>query len=108
MYRVDIYRVDPASIAHMKLVALVAIGATALLAAVLALRFGWRSWWAILLAAVAVPTLSTLLAGGAPNWPIMEYIIDVVAPLALLGLPAAVVGCVVGVAIRWFARRKPT
>ncbi len=109
MDQVDVYQVDPASVAHGHLIGLVLIGVTAMLAALLAIRFGWRSWWAILLSGIAVPTITTLAAGGAlpgANWPLIDYISDVVMPLAVIGLSAAAVGSVIGAAIRWLLRRK--
>jgi len=109
MYQVDVYTVDPASVAHGHCVGLIAVGLTSLISALLVMRLGWRSWWAIIVAAIAVPTMTTLVAGGAwpgPNWPLSNFMFDVVMPLAVVGFAAAAVGSAVGVLLRWLVRRK--
>lgn len=110
MHQVDVYAVDPASVAHGHWVALTAVGATALVCALLVVRFGWRMWWAVIIAAIAVPTITVLAAGGGrpgPDWPLTQFIADVVAPLSTLGFAAAAVGSAVGASLRWLLRRKP-
>lgn len=109
MYRVDVFTVDPASVAHGHWVALIALGLTAVLSALLVMRLGRRSWWAIIVAAIAVPTITTLAAGGAwpgPDWPLSDFMFDVVMPLAVVGFAAAAVGSAVGALLRWLVRRK--
>lgn len=109
MPQVDIYHVDPASIAHGHLIGLFAIGVTALLASLLVARFGWRCWWALILLGIAVPTIVIATAGGAfpdATRPPTEYVSDVVLPLALIGLPASAVGSLLGAAARWVLRRN--
>lgn len=109
MYQVDVYTVDQASVAHGHWVGLIALGLTALISALLVMRLGRRSWWAIIVAAIAVPTVTTLAAGGAwpgPNWPLGNFTLDVVMPLAVAGLAAAGVGSAVGALLRWLVCRK--
>ena len=109
MYRVDVYSVDPASVAHGHWVGLSALGLTALICALLVLRLGPRSWWAVIVAAIAVPTITALAVGGAlpgPNWPLINFMFDVVMPLTVVGLAAAAVGSAVGALLRWLVRRK--
>ncbi|MES1159077.1 MAG: hypothetical protein ABUL42_04200, partial [Terricaulis silvestris] len=77
MPQVDIYQVDPASVAHGHFIGLLAIGVTALLAALLVGRFGWRCWWALILLGIAAPTIVIAIAGGAlpgENQPPTEYL----------------------------------
>ena len=109
MPKVDIYQVDPASVAHGHLIGLLVIGVTALLAALLVARFGWWCWWALILLGIVVPTIVIVTAGGAfpgANRPLTEYVSDVVMPLALIGLPASAVGSLLGAAARWVLRRS--
>ena len=109
MHQVDIYRVDPTTVARGHMVGYLAIGVTALVAALLVMRFGWRCWWVVILAAIAIPAVATFIAAGAhfpASWPLIEYFSDVVMPLALLGLPAVALGSLIGAAIRWVLARK--
>jgi hypothetical protein len=111
MYKVDVNAVDPASVAHGHWVGLAAVGVTALVCALLVMRLGWRSWWAVIAAAVVVPTIAVLAAGGAhpgESWPLTEFIVDVVTPLVVLGFAAAVIGSAAGALLRRLLRRNTT
>ncbi|MBX3430843.1 MAG: hypothetical protein KF779_14770 [Hyphomonadaceae bacterium] len=109
MYQVDVYTVDPASVVHGHWIGLIAVGLTALISALLVMRLGWRSWWAIIVAAIAVPTITTLVSGGAwpgANWPLGDFVFDVVMPLVVVGFAAAAVGGAVGASLRWLLNRR--
>jgi hypothetical protein len=109
MYRTNIYAVDPAGVAHHYLVAIALFTLVALVCLGLVARFGWRSWWAVIAAAIGLPTVIVAALGGAlpgPNWPFTQFILAIVIPLAVLGLPAATMGSALGAMLRWLLRRK--
>jgi hypothetical protein len=107
MYPTNIYTVDPASVAHHHLVTIVLLTLVALVCFALVAMFGRRSWWALIAAATGLPTIIVVALVGAlpdPNRPLTQFILDVVIPLAVLGLPAATVGSVLGAMLRWLRR----
>jgi hypothetical protein len=75
----------------------------------LVVRFGRRSWWALVAAAISLPTIIVVALGSAlpgPNWTPTQFILDVVVPLAVLGLLAATIGSALGAMLRWLLRRR--
>jgi hypothetical protein len=109
MDQIDLYLVDPASLARHHFIGALIFAAIAILSLTLMARFGWRSWPAIVIAAFVVPTIMVFLVGGArpgPNWPLPEFVVDVAAPLALLGLVPAAIGTLLGAAIRRMTTRN--
>lgn len=106
-----IYIFDPASIAFHRLVGSVLICVVVLVSAALIFRFGWRSVWAVGAAAVVLPTIVVFLASkfsGAPSnttIPDVEFVLEVTLPLAIIVVPAAVVGAMLGAILGWLYRR---
>jgi hypothetical protein len=110
MYRENVYTIDPASLAHHRLVALARFALVALVCLALVAMFGWRSWWALIVAAIGLPTIIVMALGGAfpgpPILPVSQFILDIVIPLALLGLPAATLASVLGAMLHRILRRR--
>jgi hypothetical protein len=108
-----IFTIGAASMAHHRFVAILLLGVVFLVSAGLAVRFGWRSWWAVIATGIFLPTIVVvaLSLGDAvprPKLPLLEFILDVAAPLALLGSPATATGSTIGAMLRWLAHRRPT
>jgi hypothetical protein len=108
MYQTNVYWIDPASVAHHHFVAVALFTLVALVCLSLVAMFGRRSWWTLIAATIGLPTVIVLALGGAPGPPIplTQFILDVVIPLAGLGLPAAILGSVLGAMLHWLLRRK--
>lgn len=62
----------------------------------------------IFLPSIVVVALALGDAIPRPKLPLLQFIWDVAAPLALLGLPAATIGSTIGAMLRWLAHRRPT
>jgi uncharacterized membrane protein (DUF2068 family) len=106
-----IFTIDPAGMAHHRFVAMLLLGVVSLVSAGLVVRFGWRSWWAVIAAGIFLPTIVVLAlslgdAVPRPKLPLLEFILNVAAPLALLGLPAAAIGSTIGAMLRWLAHHQ--
>jgi hypothetical protein len=109
MYSVEVYRVEPESIALHQSLGLAAVVITAVVSAFLVMRFGLRSWKAIAVAAIVFPTMMALAAGvgqPGPTWPLTILIVEVVGPLAVLGFAAGVAGSALGALLRWLLRSR--
>jgi hypothetical protein len=113
MYQTKVYWIDPASVAHHHFVAVALFTLVALVCLLLVAMFGRRSWWALVAAAIGLPSVIVLALGGAPGSPIppthippTQFVLGVVIPLAALGLPAATLGSALGAMLRSLLRRK--
>jgi hypothetical protein len=108
MYETTVFAIDPAGVTNARFVALAMLGVVSVVCLGLVARLGWHSWWAVIAAAIGLPTIVVAALGGAMpdhKWPLPQYILDIVIPLALLGLPAAAIGSAVGAMLRWLAHR---
>src|SRR5882757_8702853 len=99
------FAIDAASVAHHRFVAILLLGVVLLVSTGLVVRFGWRSWWAVIAAGICIPTIivAALSLGDAvprPKLPLLEFISGVSGPLALLGLFAAAMGSTIGALLR--------
>jgi hypothetical protein len=108
MYQTNDYWIDPTSIAHHHFVAITLFTLVALVCLSLVAIFGRRCWWALVATAIGLPSVIVLALGGAPGppIPITQFILGVVIPLAALGLPAAILGSVLGAMLRWLLHPK--
>ena len=96
----DIYTIDPASVARHHAAFWTALAATAVLSAVITASARRKTWWSIALVALLTPTLATIPFGAQPDFS-LQYVPDVVLPLALiLGIPGTLIGLAAGWAIR--------
>lgn len=98
-----IFVIDPGSVVYAHYMAVVTLIIVALVCFGLVARLGRRSWWAVIVVVLSIPTIivSALRgAGAAQNMPVSLFIVDVFLPLALLGLPAAIVGGALGAMLR--------
>lgn len=102
----EVYAVDPASVANGHLAAYLALTLTFAACAGIVALLGERGWWLAAIAVLVLPTLATYPFGGRPEWSV-AYLPDVLLPLALvLGMPSGAAGAIVGALVRrWRGRR---
>jgi nitrate/nitrite transporter NarK len=103
---VQVYLVDPASTAQYGLIIGVALSVTALACATAVAIMGRRAWWVVALVILIIPSVTTYPFGARQEWS-LQYLPDVLLPMALvLGLPGALLGSAVGAAMRFWSSKK--
>ena len=100
-----LYALDQSSVRQAPQVLWGMVSFTALAAALFYGFYGRRAWWLILGAAFIVPTAFVLMFGGELRGSsVFDFVSGVILPLAMVGLPSALIGVLLaagGRRIRW-------
>ncbi|MGE5564318.1 MAG: hypothetical protein ACM3ZV_13575 [Bacillota bacterium] len=100
--QIDLYSVTQDSVARTHLVFWIAVITTAVVAAFAVWRFRARGLWIAAIGAVVIPPLSSVVVGGGELPTSLNYVSDVLVPLAAtIGLVSAMLGALAG----WLAGR---
>ena len=102
----DVYLVDPGSVTLHLVAAWCILIAMTVIGGLLAFCLGWRSWPAILLSVLLVPTGLSLCFGGRVEFS-MQFLTEVLLTVSLfMGLPASALGAAVGGGLRWWRKHS--
>ncbi len=104
--QVDVYSVAQDAVARAHLAFWIAVAATAAVAALAVWRLKARGLWIVAAGAVIIPPLSSIVVGGGDLPTSIDYVSDVLVPLAsTIGLVSAALGSLAGWLTGWLTAR---